>query len=864
VATRARFGRLPRSAPSLTATIVALANEYQRVRESNIVDAWKNGGMFEGHRVTDKQILEWFKGRRDELDPSDPMWNYYDNQVREYDFSIENSKMELAYKRHKVTDGQMVAFYHKWAGKLPTYSEGYREREKLAAAYADRAANRGSGGSRARSDAAYQNQRNAELKKELPYDATMMFLEAKAHDTGILHKNETLANIDPLTADGKAILRLWDDIANSPDYADDRADWTKWVRENGNPNFKGDFSQDATRGYLRTKKGSVGNRLALANKTGHRADATAAEKERDNVRSIEVQVSGWDETAAYEDARQDWQNVANDPNSTILQIDRANAKYVGQLQNIADRLGANLRIGEHDDRIGYLTKEIATMNGDEHPYMQFGGSVGPGDNTGGTESTRVAQWAKQNASSLQLLAMRDENGLPLYVQTKVVEGRPVPVNERTNPSLNWGVVPIGDMDPNSFNVVQTDGDDPRAATVVTSLAPTPIYLQAEMNDEDTGEPAGIKTAPNPSAWRTVLPDGTITYKYKDSTGKTWYTPDNPFGTTITNPDGSVDMTDNQPSLTPKDGYVTVPNLPGQTYRYSLPGEDEAFKPSYYNGDANTAMTSRLGKSTYASWLIGSDPKKRAVYAQSPDSIMATLRLDAGKDLTLLPEMVLDADDHRSVYLGNSTQEQQRFRNNALNGNPNPVSLDADLKALGYKEGGKEQHTIDLLTKGKSDDQLVEDIREGNRAGLKAVTPKEFNTPTHFDPTDRKYWMPSSTAQLKGPTTIPATSLGAQIPKDIADTLRAGIQNSVNGQPLVAGGRVSGGTYGGRATAGGGWAVPSAGPSPKATTPPPSPKAPEPPKPNKSKEDRESPDSLSKKPFSQMPVHEEKVFNRGGR
>jgi hypothetical protein len=323
--------------------------------------------------------------------------------------------MELAYKRHKVSDGQMVAFYHKWASKLPVQSEAYREREKLAAAYADRAAAGAAGRGRARSDAAYQNERNGELQKAVPYDATMMFLEAEAHDRNIISGNETLGNIDPLTADGKAILQLWDDIANSPDYADDRAAWTKWVKENGNPGFNGDFSQDASRGYLRTKKGVLTNLIRLADKTGHQADATAARKEKDGVRATELQVSGWDETAAYEDARREWQDTVNNPNATILAIDRANKKYVNALTTIADRLNDNERLGEHDDRIGLITTEIATMNGDEHPYTQFGGSRGPGDNTGLSGATRTAQWAKNNSHMLELLALRDENGLPMYV-----------------------------------------------------------------------------------------------------------------------------------------------------------------------------------------------------------------------------------------------------------------------------------------------------------------------------------------------------------------------------------------------------------------------------------------------------------------
>jgi hypothetical protein len=125
---RGVFGRIPRAAPDLTNTIVALIREANAQEDQNFVDAWKNGGKVDGKGVNDSRLLAHMKKRRDDLDPSDPNWDQWNNNYIQYDFSINESKMVLKNDQGKVSDTAMAQFYTKWAGRSDVQqdSEFYR------------------------------------------------------------------------------------------------------------------------------------------------------------------------------------------------------------------------------------------------------------------------------------------------------------------------------------------------------------------------------------------------------------------------------------------------------------------------------------------------------------------------------------------------------------------------------------------------------------------------------------------------------------------------------------------------------------------------------------------------------------------
>ena len=128
MARRGAFGRLPRAAPDLTNTLVALIREANAITDRNYLDAWQKGGKVEGKGVNDERLLKHFKKRRDALDPSDPLWDEWNNRVAQYDFAINESKMSLKFDQGKISEEAMSDFYGKWAGRedIQQNSEFYR------------------------------------------------------------------------------------------------------------------------------------------------------------------------------------------------------------------------------------------------------------------------------------------------------------------------------------------------------------------------------------------------------------------------------------------------------------------------------------------------------------------------------------------------------------------------------------------------------------------------------------------------------------------------------------------------------------------------------------------------------------------
>src|SRR4030042_1658463 len=103
MARRGRFGRLPRSAPSLTSTIIAIAREMQSQRDSNLMDAWQHGGTFEGAPVTDDMVLAHWRERMTDLSPADPEYDTMKNTLMQYEYAIGESKAATDYAPGKIT-----------------------------------------------------------------------------------------------------------------------------------------------------------------------------------------------------------------------------------------------------------------------------------------------------------------------------------------------------------------------------------------------------------------------------------------------------------------------------------------------------------------------------------------------------------------------------------------------------------------------------------------------------------------------------------------------------------------------------------------------------------------------------------------
>lgn len=281
MAVRARFGRLPRSAPSLTSTIVSLAAEYQRVRDRNIEDAWKNGGQFEGKKVTDQMLLAHWKERRAGVSHDDPMWDYYNNTISQLEFNIAESKMGQLYAEEKVSDGQMAAFYRKWAAKLPEQSEAYRQLMTQAAKFKSAAAARGRGRSSNNAAIAYgKKQQETYDTHEKPFDYITGAIAAVAQQANLLDEKDLR---DPdhgwsklITAGAETDPERFSDLLNQiMEDPELHARLTLGIKQYADPDFNGVFDEETLSKYARR----AGNGARIRADRAHKFGDTKGEKD---------------------------------------------------------------------------------------------------------------------------------------------------------------------------------------------------------------------------------------------------------------------------------------------------------------------------------------------------------------------------------------------------------------------------------------------------------------------------------------------------------------------------------------------------------------------------------------------------------
>jgi hypothetical protein len=296
MATKARFGRLPRSAPSLTSTIIALANQYQGQRDRNIEDVWKQGGEFEGKKVTDAVFLAHWKERLKGVSEGDPMWDYYNNMIQTYEFEIAESKMGQKYAEKSVSDGEMAEFYRKWAAKLPTQSEGYRSLMTQAAKFKAAATARGHGSAARAAQLAYSKAQTATYnREEAPYEAATSQIALYALEAGYLDVKDLqqpdygwskLTNAEGEN-DPANFAALLTDLANDPlATAKITAEIKKY-----DDNFSGVLNVSTLTALANNARNGATVRVNRAQKAGLKGDATDARKAMDRY-SLSSVVTG--------------------------------------------------------------------------------------------------------------------------------------------------------------------------------------------------------------------------------------------------------------------------------------------------------------------------------------------------------------------------------------------------------------------------------------------------------------------------------------------------------------------------------------------------------------------------------------------
>lgn len=130
-----RFGSLPGQAPDISATVASLMEQYENARDRNIYSAWSEGGEFEGGQVTDKRLKAHFASRRDEYEKDTPDWDYWNSQLVQLNWQIDESKATLRYAQGQLSEMGMSRWYVQNAKRFNKNSEAWREAMRSAAQY---------------------------------------------------------------------------------------------------------------------------------------------------------------------------------------------------------------------------------------------------------------------------------------------------------------------------------------------------------------------------------------------------------------------------------------------------------------------------------------------------------------------------------------------------------------------------------------------------------------------------------------------------------------------------------------------------------------------------------------------------------
>jgi hypothetical protein len=130
-----RFGRLPGPGFDYSSIVGSLLAQYENARNANILSAWRDGGMFEGKKVTDARLLAWFKSRRNEYDKDDPEWDKWNQQITQFKYDIAEQKMMLEYTRQNIGEGAVARWYTASAAQFPRNSQAWRDAMINAARY---------------------------------------------------------------------------------------------------------------------------------------------------------------------------------------------------------------------------------------------------------------------------------------------------------------------------------------------------------------------------------------------------------------------------------------------------------------------------------------------------------------------------------------------------------------------------------------------------------------------------------------------------------------------------------------------------------------------------------------------------------
>lgn len=443
-ARRGSFGRLPRSQPSLTATLVSIAQQMENKEDQNIMDAWQKGGTVKGKPVTDQAMLAHWKMRLAQVDKRDPLYDTYKQTIDQMTYSIAESKITVAYAQKRIGEMAVAKFYLDWAKKIPVNSEFYRVLQRDAAQYVQAARARGAAGAKRAQEEAYISGRDAiqqRTGKTADYMTTVLNNIAQAGD--LVGSGGNFSQFDP--GDTSKIL---DELSKLSD-ASDNGTVLYHLDQNGNlstsgtagthavtigdvrrqmrkldTSWNGQFSADQYRDFLARQQAGYKELIANAIKTGHASDAkfyrdasaTAAMKARE--------ANLWGPEQAYDHLRKTFESTWLDGSASIQDKLAAQATYNAGLTSLANDASLHLDDNTKSRLLGEANGDAGVTTLAEDLY-----GFGNPDSTGTKgDSASTAAFSKAYQANVELAQVAPDGtskGVFTYGQWQTQNGAPV-------------------------------------------------------------------------------------------------------------------------------------------------------------------------------------------------------------------------------------------------------------------------------------------------------------------------------------------------------------------------------------------------------------------------------------------------------
>jgi hypothetical protein len=308
--------------------IVALAREYVASRDALIMDAWRNGGTFEGKKATDGMVLAYWKERQKGLDQNDPEYEKSKDQVMQLQYGIEQSKADVLHAQGKLSDTAYAQFFLRWAAKQPRNSEFYRTLQKDAAQLIEQAKERSRiDGERARTEAFNKFVQTTTDREIAIGDALTRALDDLSKKTGL-----------SITGNGDELLALLtQDVAANPNSYRALTD----TIHKADPDWDGQITEGYFSQHVKAAVNGYDTIADRAQKGGFVSVYANATQGMATMSAWGQNVKVWPAAQTYTTVMNSFYRVYNDPTASQMDINHAASLAATALQSLAATPGVD-------------------------------------------------------------------------------------------------------------------------------------------------------------------------------------------------------------------------------------------------------------------------------------------------------------------------------------------------------------------------------------------------------------------------------------------------------------------------------------------------------------------------------------------